>query len=194
MEKCHQANLMLAKLQSHICHLWHFLPGAGCLSKGLVQVLSRWGDVGVKKTSFFITYFRKWEKKIRKSTTVQSWLITRLGSDSESQRRVNFIATYTQHKHNLPENHQLSEASVSAWIPKACRLKTWTCRATQPLLPLHCCSGPQAISDGQIPWTGGSFGLTVSNMLHMEVRVRTLHVQTVRTIVLCKTEMAAKLI
>lgn len=151
MEKCHKANLMLAKLQSHICHLWHFLPRAGCLSKGLVQVFSRRGAVEVKKWrhhSSLLTSERGKENK-KESTTVQSWLITRLGSDSESQRRVNFIAIYAQHKHNFPENYQFNEASIRAWILKACRLKTQTCRAIQPLFPLHCCSEPQTFLTGK---------------------------------------------
>lgn len=85
----------------------------------------------------------------KESTTVQSWLITRLASDSESQRTVNLIALYTQSKYKFPENHQFNEASISVWILKSCRLKTQTCTTIQPLLTPHCCSGPQSFLPGK---------------------------------------------
>lgn len=123
-----------------------------------VQQVRRCGGEEVK-TSFFITHFRKGEMKIRKLTTVQSWLITRLVRDSESQRRVNFFAINTQSKSKFPENHQLNEASISVWILKSCRLKTQTCTAIQPLFTPHCCSGPQT------SLLGKSHGLAVASAL-----------------------------
>lgn len=149
MEKCHKANLMLPNLQSHIFHLWHFFPGAGCLSMGLVQVFSSWGDVEVKKqrhhSSLLIS--ERGKQKNEESATVQSWLITRHLSDSESQRTVNLIAIYMQSKYKFPKNHQFNEASISDWILKSCRLKT--CTTIQPLLTPHYCSGPQSFLLGK---------------------------------------------
>lgn len=107
---------------------WYRLLVNGTSSS--VQQVRRCGGEEVK-TSFFITHFRKRETKIRKLTTVQSWLITMLVSASESQRRVNFIAINRANPSSPRTISSMRQALMSgSWRPAV-----WKHRPSQPSSP-----------------------------------------------------------